>query len=209
MSLKDHPAVVVIPIVVAVAGLFFTIGYNMRGDRIAALETQVKTLQLAQELKLPQLLASLRSAAEETRNNLATVNELKLAKKSVSELKRALGTSQQENSRLKGELEAKQKLLASIAVAAESFTLQEGKARNLAGYGVVVGLIDVHPIYKQATVMVNSEKLEMYPGAIKTIESTDKIYRLIVDAVDDDESSASFTLTVINKAANPANRADG
>ena len=151
MSLKDHPAVVVIPIVVAVAGLFFTIGYNMRGDRIAALETQVKTLELAQGLKLPQLLASLRSAAEETRNNLATVNELKLAKKSVSELRRTLDTSQQENSRLKKELEAKQKLLASIAVAAESFTLLEGKARNLAGYGVIVGLVDVHPVDKQAT----------------------------------------------------------
>lgn len=58
MSIRDHPAVVVIPIVVAVAGLFFTIGYNMRGDRIAALETQIKTLELAQGLRLPQLLDS-------------------------------------------------------------------------------------------------------------------------------------------------------
>lgn len=199
MSIRDHPAVVVIPIVVAVAGLFFTIGYNMRGDRIAALETQIKTLELAQGLRLPQLLDSLRSVSEETKVNLETQNELKLAKKSAAELRQSLDASQQERAKLSAELQAKQKLLDSIAVAAESFTLKEGKARSLVGYGVVVGVVEINPVHKQVDVMVNNERLSMYPGAIKTIESAEKTYKLVVDAVDNNELSASFTFTVVNK----------
>lgn len=137
--------------------------------------------------------------SEETKVNLETQNELKLAKKSAAELRQSLDASQQERAKLSAELQAKQKLLDSIAVAAESFTLKEGKARSLVGYGVVVGVVEINPVHKQVDVMVNNERLSMYPGAIKTIESAEKTYKLVVDAVDNNELSASFTFTVVNK----------
>jgi hypothetical protein len=198
MSLRDNPTVVIITLVVAVAALCFTIGNNRRGERIETLETQIKTLELSQELKLPELLGSLRSASGELKAHAGTINELGKARRTTAELRGNLERAVRDRTRLTEELAAKQKLLDSIFIASESFTLDEGKAKALAGYGVVVGLVTVDSGDKSAVVMLNNKQHTMAPGAIETIQVGNKIYKIIAEAVDSSYPySADFTFVVV------------
>ncbi|MBW8877966.1 MAG: hypothetical protein JF614_23635, partial [Acidobacteria bacterium] len=100
-------------------------------------------------------------------------------------------------SELQNQLAEKQKRLDSIFAASESFELKPGQVKTLAGYGVVVGLIDVG-VDNTIAVSVNNGRAKMYPGTIQTITTNGKTYRLIVKGVSVIPSSASFDF-VVNK----------
>src|SRR3954465_9053119 len=109
MSLKDNPAVVIITMTVAVAGLFFTIGYNVRGERISALEAQIKAIDFANSHNLEGLLKALTSASEELKKNVSIVNELQAAKQRLVEQDISIKKYGQKNDDLKASLSELQK----------------------------------------------------------------------------------------------------
>lgn len=86
MNLKDHPSIVISTLVVAVAvgvaTIFFAVGQAVANNRIAELETKIETLELSQQLELPDLLDSLRGAADELSDQMqlfARISELEQA----------------------------------------------------------------------------------------------------------------------------------
>jgi hypothetical protein len=198
MVWKDHPVIIVTTLVIAVAGLFWNIGFNMRGDRIAELETKLETCKISESLEARQLLEALRDASKELQSNLQIIAEVstlreknKVLSDKVQDLSQTLQSVKdeskqeitaliEEKSNIQFELDREKSALAAFFLHNENFTLHPGESKTFGKYDLTLGYVGyVTP--SSIRIIFNNKESIINAGTVLTAQINGKTCQLILD----------------------------
>jgi len=201
MNLKDHPMVIVVPVLVACTGLAWTIGYNMSESRVKLLESQVATQRMASDLQLPQLLTDLREASKQLGMQLESSQRVAALQKQADEaiahgaaLEREISTEKERSGAIQARLAEAESVVKSFYSEREEFKLQEHHTKALLGDQLSVGLLSVY--HDHVTVLYDNKEETIKIGAELTAVRQGKSCRLRLNETSTYPSDATFTFLV-------------
>jgi hypothetical protein len=206
MNLKDHPIIVavtlvftVISLVIAAAAAAWKSGIDTSENRVKALEAQINVHELSDKLHLPELLNDLREASKQLGASLESTREIAALRKEVDEAKnreenlnQQFKLLQEEKAQIQSKLQESQKIVKSLYVEVQTFSLKENSTQSLLGYEIAVGLQSV--LLGNVIVFFDQKQVTMQAGQELTATRMGKTCILRLDSTHFD--SADFTFIV-------------
>ena len=188
MSLKDHPTIIVIPVVLAAAGFAWTVGYNTSDNRVKTLEAQIATSDMSNRLKLPQLLADISEASKQLGHGLEASRQVATLQKEIEDtksreqqLQQRLTSIEQEKIQIESKLRQSEKIVQSIYADVMTFSLENYTTQDLLGYDLAVGVSSIG--VGDVTVTFDNKKVTLVPGGEVTATKRGKTCTLRLKSV--------------------------
>ncbi|MDX7787033.1 hypothetical protein [Aeromonas caviae] len=166
------------------SGAVATATWNLRNDRVEALELTVSSYEKSKDWKLPDAILKMEKASAHLDSKLSAILDNESLQEQVSALQKQLKDKDDEalitltkskkdleilNSEiknLKDELKKKKELIESLYTNIDEFTLAEGESKKLFGLDVVLSVISANKYTSNASVMIMNKAYNMYVGNV-------------------------------------------
>jgi regulator of replication initiation timing len=180
-------------LIVAVASLFWYIGFYSGGQKVAVLEQKLALSEFADAVKLNKLITSLRETSEALSQNISN-NNLLLEN---TNLKSALEQAKNEIVNITKEIKTKEKMITDLGFIHESLFLRESDTRTLFGGTLIVSLRNTE--YKTANLYINNKYERIGIGNYHEFIVGSKPAKLILESVTYDrvtDDNATFSILI-------------
>lgn len=178
-------------LIVMAIGLGFTIGYNLRSEKIKALETQIETFGFAEKSDLNKLLVSLQMASEQLKDSLILSEDNQKLRKEL-----AIASDQNkeiiaENNDLKSKFEYLESLVNIKYGDTDKFRLKSRVTKYLFGNKII--LTWKHSSFISGIdLKLNNITKNLNVGDFIEFKANGDTYKLIFDSIDNKTNEAIF-----------------
>ena len=178
-------------LIVMTVGLGFTIGYNLRSERIKALETQIETFDFAKKSDLKKLLASLRIASGQLKDSLLLSEENGKLKKELAIVNNQNAKITNENNDLKSKFEYLNDLVNTKYGDTDKFKLKSGVTKYLFGNKIILAW-ERPSFISGIDLKLNNVTKNLNVGDFTEFKVNGETYKLVFDSIGDKYNEAIF-----------------
>jgi len=178
-------------LIVMAVGLGFTMGYNLRSEKIKVLETQLATFDFAKKANLKNLLLSLQMASEQLKDSLLLTEENQKLKRELTTVNSQNAKLISEQNDLKSKFEYLKNLVNTKYGDTDRFKLKYGVTKYLFGNKIILAWerpLSVSGIYLK----LNNVTKNLDVGEFVEFKVDGDTYKLVFDSFSDNYNEAIF-----------------